>query len=62
MIVGGGPAGLTAAANLAGRVDGPVLVIEREAAAEGSLGTATISATASATCTASSPGRRMRDG
>ena len=30
-IVGGGPSGLTAAAALAGRVDGEVLVIEREA-------------------------------
>ena len=30
-IVGGGPSGLTAAAALAGRVDGKVLVIEREA-------------------------------
>ena len=30
-IVGGGPSGLTAAATLAGRVDGEVLVIEREA-------------------------------
>jgi thioredoxin reductase len=30
-IVGGGPSGLTAAAALAGRVDGDVLVIEREA-------------------------------
>ena len=29
-IVGGGPSGLTAAAELAGRVDGEVLVIERE--------------------------------
>ncbi|MFI5908638.1 NAD(P)/FAD-dependent oxidoreductase [Dactylosporangium sp. NPDC051541] len=34
-VVGGGPAGLTAAAALAGRVDGPVLVLEREAAAGG---------------------------
>jgi thioredoxin reductase len=30
-IIGGGPAGLTAAATLAPRVDGPVLVLEREA-------------------------------
>jgi thioredoxin reductase len=30
-VVGGGPAGLTAAAALARRVDGPVLVLEREA-------------------------------
>ncbi|MFG2043694.1 NAD(P)/FAD-dependent oxidoreductase [Dactylosporangium sp. NPDC048998] len=30
-VVGGGPAGLTAAAALAPRVDGPVLVLEREA-------------------------------
>src|SRR4051812_25375022 len=29
-IVGGGPSGLTAAAELAGRIDGEVLVIERE--------------------------------
>ena len=35
VIIGGGPAGLTAAANLAGRVDGPVLVIEREDTAGG---------------------------
>ncbi|MFB9447084.1 FAD-dependent oxidoreductase [Dactylosporangium vinaceum] len=34
-VVGGGPAGLTAAAALAGRVGGPVLVLEREAAAGG---------------------------
>lgn len=35
VVVGGGPAGLTAAASLAGRVDGPVLVVEREAEAGG---------------------------
>ena len=35
MIVGGGPAGLTAAAELAGQIDGPVLVIEREMATGG---------------------------
>ncbi len=35
MIVGGGPAGLTAAAKLAGPGRGPVLVIEREAATGG---------------------------
>lgn len=34
-VVGGGPAGLTAAANLAALVDGDVLVIEREAATGG---------------------------
>ncbi|WP_433202749.1 NAD(P)/FAD-dependent oxidoreductase [Dactylosporangium sp. CS-047395] len=34
-IVGGGPAGLSAAAALAGRVDGPVLVLERESALGG---------------------------
>ncbi|WP_238009102.1 FAD-dependent oxidoreductase [Dactylosporangium sp. AC04546] len=34
-VVGGGPAGLTAAAALARRVDGPVLVLEREAATGG---------------------------
>ncbi|HEY0813673.1 MAG TPA: FAD-dependent oxidoreductase [Pseudonocardia sp.] len=34
-VVGGGPAGLTAAANLAGRVDGEVLVLDRETAAGG---------------------------
>ncbi|MQS37545.1 NAD(P)/FAD-dependent oxidoreductase [Streptomyces katsurahamanus] len=35
LVIGGGPAGLTAAAELAPRVDGPVLVLEREAAAGG---------------------------
>ena len=35
LIVGGGPAGLTAAASLAPRVDGQVLVVDREAAAGG---------------------------
>ena len=35
VIVGGGPAGLTAAAELGGQVDGPVLVIEREVATGG---------------------------
>ena len=35
VIVGGGPAGLTAAAELVGQVDGAVLVIEREVAAGG---------------------------
>ena len=34
-IVGAGPAGLTAAAALAGRVDGEVRVLEREAVAGG---------------------------
>ncbi|MET7397076.1 FAD-dependent oxidoreductase [Dactylosporangium sp. NPDC005572] len=34
-VVGGGPAGLAAAAALAPRVDGPVLVLEREAATGG---------------------------
>ena len=35
VIVGGGPAGLTAATELASQVDGPVLVIEREMATGG---------------------------
>lgn len=35
LIIGGGPAGLTAAAALAPRVDGTVLVLDREAAAGG---------------------------
>ena len=35
LIIGGGPAGLTAAASLAPRVDGHVLVVDREAAAGG---------------------------
>jgi thioredoxin reductase len=35
LIIGGGPAGLTAAAALAPRVDGEVLVVEREATAGG---------------------------
>jgi thioredoxin reductase len=35
LIIGGGPAGLTAAATLAPRIDGEVLVLDREAAAGG---------------------------
>ena len=35
LIIGGGPAGLTAAATLAPRINGSVLVLEREAAAGG---------------------------
>ncbi len=35
LVIGGGPAGLTAAASLAGRVAGTVLVLERERAAGG---------------------------
>jgi thioredoxin reductase len=35
LVIGGGPAGLTAAANLAGRVPGEVLVLDRERSAGG---------------------------
>ena len=35
LIIGAGPAGLTAAATLAPRLDGEVLVLDREAAAGG---------------------------
>lgn len=58
-IVGGGPSGLTAAANLAQAVDGPVLVLERERHTGGILATVTTRALASVTSIDLYPALRM---
>ncbi|MEK8173912.1 FAD-dependent oxidoreductase [Streptomyces sp. M19] len=51
LVVGGGPAGLTAAADLAARRAGHVLVVDREAEAGGVPGTAPTPGTGCATGT-----------
>ncbi|WP_328635413.1 FAD-dependent oxidoreductase [Streptomyces sp. NBC_00356] len=58
LVIGAGPAGLTAAAELARHGAGHVLVVDREAEAGGIPATATTPATACATCAASSPAPR----
>ena len=57
VIVGGGPAGLAAAAALA--PDLSVVVLDREDRAGGIPGTATTAASGCATCAGCSPDRRM---